>query len=197
MRGYQVVRKLKDFIVFKEKLVLEKIIAIGNTNHFSNECRDELEESGVVIQNVSSGKPSAADIALVGYFNLTLREFTRFIHFNRPSEANPLSLYIVTGDRDFSKILNFLESVHYRVVLIHSPNISEVLRHSVKEAIPWKEVLGDSTSDGSTRITLPKIEVKDGMTNSLKENKNVEIRKSPDIRRTDNKNGCFTCGEVS
>jgi hypothetical protein len=73
MRGYQVVRKLKDYIVFKEKLVLEKIIAIGNTNHFSHECRDELEESGVVIQNVSSGKPSAADIALVGYFNLIKR----------------------------------------------------------------------------------------------------------------------------
>ncbi|KAI8894067.1 hypothetical protein BC833DRAFT_250122 [Globomyces pollinis-pini] len=67
-------------------------------------------------------------------------ELWKYSYFNRP----PHNIFLVTGDRDFSKVLSFLESVQYNVVLIHSPVISEVLRHSVSETIPWLELCGTS-----------------------------------------------------
>lgn len=151
MRGYQVVRKLKDYIVVGRKLQLANIIAIGNTSQLSENCKEELEsivylitDSGVAIQHISSGKPAAADVGILG-------EIMKFIYFHRP----PHSIFLISGDRDFSKILNFLESVHYHVVLVHSPTISDVLRYSVNDCIAWRDLLYSVSDDTIEMASVP------------------------------------------
>ena len=46
------------------------------------------------------------------------------------------------GDRDYSKVLSFLEAVHFQVTLVHSTQISDTLRFSVRDIVRWQDVLG-------------------------------------------------------
>ncbi|KAJ1547961.1 hypothetical protein HK096_008343, partial [Nowakowskiella sp. JEL0078] len=102
MSGYKVVRNIKTFIRSK-KAILADIFAIGNVERLSSSVRIELEGAGVILQNVSCGKPSAADITI-------LTEITKFVFENRP----PHIIVLISGDRDFSKILSWLENVQYQ-----------------------------------------------------------------------------------
>ena len=130
MKGYEVVVKIKDFIANNE-LQLTNIIAIGNPASLAAQTMIELQESGVSLQLCTTGKPSAADITILG-------EIMKMIYFNRP----PYCIVLISGDRDFSKILNFLVGVRYRVILIHSGEISPILEHSTKESVAWLDFLG-------------------------------------------------------
>ncbi|KAJ3124376.1 hypothetical protein HK100_011255 [Physocladia obscura] len=132
IRGILIVRRIKDFLKSKN-LVLLEIRAIGDISKINAVSQTELQESGVVLQNVSSGKPNAADISILG-------EIMKLIYYRRP----PHTIVLISGDRDFSVVLNFLETVGYRVILIHSKQISDVLRMSVRETIQWTEMLQGS-----------------------------------------------------
>lgn len=50
--------------------------------------------------------------------------------------------HLSLGDRDYSKVLSFLESVHFRVTLVHNTQISDTLRFSVRDIVRWHDVLG-------------------------------------------------------
>ncbi|KAJ3356542.1 hypothetical protein HDU83_000893 [Entophlyctis luteolus] len=134
-RGFVVVRRIKDLLLSRN-LTLTNIIAVGDASKMNAQTKLELEESGVVLQNISSGKPSAADIAI-------LNEIMKNIYFHKP----PHSIFLISGDRDFSKTLNFLESVNYSVTLIHSNRVSDVLRYSVRDTILWSSLIrgGDAS----------------------------------------------------
>ncbi|KAJ3325446.1 hypothetical protein HDV06_004305 [Boothiomyces sp. JEL0866] len=124
-RGYTVVQQLKQL-----GLKLTNIHAIGNSNQLSASTRGELEESGVSILHVSSGKSAAADIAI-------LVEIMKLIHFT----GAPHTIVLITGDRDFSKILNLLETWQYTCILIYHGNISPVLLNSCSRLLKWTDVL--------------------------------------------------------
>ncbi|KAJ3022648.1 UNVERIFIED_CONTAM: hypothetical protein HDU68_009011 [Siphonaria sp. JEL0065] len=130
-RGFVIVRRIKDYLCSKN-LQLTNILAIGNISRMSSVVKLDLEESGVVLQNISSGKPSAADIAIMG-------EIMKITFFHKP----PHAIILISGDRDFSKVLNFLESVNYSVTLVHSNNISDVLRYSVRDTMLWTSLIRD------------------------------------------------------
>ena len=62
--------------------------------------------------------------------------------FHKP----PHSIVLISGDRDFSRILNFMESVHYDVIMIHSSQISEVLKHTVTNRLLWRELMAEDNA---------------------------------------------------
>ncbi|KAJ1559739.1 hypothetical protein HK405_009533, partial [Cladochytrium tenue] len=61
-----------------------------------------------------------------------------FIFFHRP----PFRLYILTSDRDFSKLLHSLDSFGYHVTLVHNAQAAESLRLAARESYYWTDVLG-------------------------------------------------------
>ncbi|KAJ3363771.1 hypothetical protein HDU91_002859, partial [Kappamyces sp. JEL0680] len=108
-----------------------------------------LEQSGVNLHHIGSGKESAADIGILG-------EIMKLIFFTKP----PHAIYLISGDRDFSKILHFLDSLHYDLTLIHNPQVSQTLVHSVNKSVLWKDLFSSAarTTDShwavSTQPTL-------------------------------------------
>lgn len=66
---------LKQFIQQRD-WELRNISAIGNISNLNNQQKNELEECGIVMQNISSGKASAADIAILG-------ELLKLTYFNK------------------------------------------------------------------------------------------------------------------
>ena len=79
---------------------MTNITAIGNPSCLASQTMLELQDSGVALQLCTSGKPSAADITILG-------EIMKTIYINRP----PYCIVLISGDRDFSKILNYLVGV--------------------------------------------------------------------------------------
>ncbi|KAJ3390099.1 hypothetical protein HDU84_007924 [Entophlyctis sp. JEL0112] len=143
LRGFIIVRRIKDLLNSKG-LVITNIVAIGDVSRMKASLKADLEQSGVVVQSISSRKPSAADIAILG-------EIMKNIHFHKP----PHAIVLISGDRDFSAVLNFLESVAYRVILVHSNQITDVLRHSVRETISWVDLLKNDLKD--KKKTVPAV----------------------------------------
>ncbi|KAI8894804.1 limkain-b1-type NYN domain-containing protein [Globomyces pollinis-pini] len=110
--GYDIVKKINDFLSNKN-VQLTNIFAIGNTSGLAAKVKFELEESGVIVQNASNGKESAADISLI-------LEVMKNIYYHKP----PHTIVLISGDRDFLKMINFLTSSKYTVILIHSKNVA-------------------------------------------------------------------------
>lgn len=133
MRGYQAVRLIKDFILGKG-LSLTQIVAIGTANSISNQSRSELEDCGVSVQQVAKGQLCDTSI---------LHELIKIVYFYRP----PHSIVLISGDRDFSKILNFLDQVHYHVVYVHAKDMSDVMQFSITDRTSWWDLLGCQVSD--------------------------------------------------
>ena len=124
LKGYQAVRLIKDFILAKG-LQLTQIVAIGSSRILSNQTRDELEDCGVSVQNLHSKSPAVADISI-------LYEVIKLVYFHRP----PHSIVLISGDRDYSKILNFLDQVHYHVIYVHAKDVSDVMQFSITGTFP-------------------------------------------------------------
>ena len=120
--------------------------------------------SAIVLHNVSTERStSAMDVAILG-------ELLKITYFTKP----PHSIILISGifsfqlkfikimligDRDFSKVLSFLESVQFHVTLLHSCELSDSLRFSVRETIRWVDVLdGDNRSTQS--LSSPDAKVK-------------------------------------
>lgn len=76
-------------------------------------------------QRLHSKSPAAADISI-------LHEIVKLVYFHRP----PHNIVLITGDRDFSKILNFLDQVHYNVSYIHAKDMSDVMQFSINGTSP-------------------------------------------------------------
>ncbi|TPX74941.1 hypothetical protein CcCBS67573_g03780 [Chytriomyces confervae] len=153
--GFLIAKRVKD-LCQKRNLELCSFIAMGDTTQLNQAVRADLEESGVSLINVLSSKEveflnrttmpshvltdsflnqSAADIAI-------LTELMKTVYFVKP----PHEIILISGDRDFSKALYFLESVKYSVTLIHNNMITDVLRHSVRETIHWFSFLEGTES---------------------------------------------------
>lgn len=149
-RGFEVVRRIKD-LARERGVSLTNIVVVANLERISPTIKLDLEESGVVLQNVSSGKPSASDIGI-------LAEIVKVVYHFRP----PHWIFLISGDRDFSKVLSFLDGCHYRVVLIHPPKVSPILLHAVAEHIAWTDLLNDSfgvleanNNKGNAHVSTP------------------------------------------
>ena len=118
-KGYQAVRFIKDFILSKG-LLLNQTVAIGPSQSLTDQKRSELEDCGVSVQKIHSKYPAAVDISI-------LNEIIKLVYFFKP----PHSIVLISGDRDFSKILNFLDQVHYHVIYVHANDISDVMQFSI------------------------------------------------------------------
>jgi hypothetical protein len=105
-KGYEVVRALRGFAL--QKGTLNKIVAIGNTKTLPKEMRDELQDSGVSMHDVSSTRANASDIAL-------LVEILKLVLDDHP----PHCIILISGDIDFSKVLHVLVGRKYTVRYHH------------------------------------------------------------------------------
>ena len=130
LRGYEAVKKLNQ-LALKQNTQLISINAIGNTNILTSDLRGELEAAGVVLHHVSSQKDSAADIAIH-------LEIMKLIQVQPP----PFTIYLISSDTDYSKLLNFLTGLHYKVVLIHKDHhISDILLNSANHRVSWSDIV--------------------------------------------------------
>jgi len=152
IRGFQVVTAMRKF-VGKRQGILKNINAFGNLNQIRQELRAELQQSGVLLHDVPPGKPSAADMAL-------MVEFLKLVADHRP----PHHVVLVSGDRDFSNVLNVLVFRGYEVTLIHLSNASEILIRAATVAIEWRSFLSGEAQ--LTSPTTPHIQVEGTSTSS-------------------------------
>jgi uncharacterized LabA/DUF88 family protein len=128
MNAREVVFKLKN-LASNDGLHLAGIIAIGNVKKLGTFAEQELKESGVQIQNINCRKESAADIAImVEIFKMVI-----------DSGVGPI--YLISGDGDFSKLIELLESIGSRVTLIHNHKASASLRNSPTRSLFWEDFL--------------------------------------------------------
>lgn len=120
--------------------------------------------SAIVLHNVSTERStSAMDVAILG-------ELLKITYFTKPPHSiilisgilsfqlNFIKIMLI-GDRDFSKVLSFLESVQFHVTLIHSCELSDALRFSVKETVRWVDVL-DIDNCSNQSLSSPDAKVK-------------------------------------
>jgi len=143
IRGFHVVTAMRKF-VGKRQGILKNINAFGNLNQIRQELRAELQQSGVLLHDVPPGKTSAADMAL-------MVEFLKLVADHRP----PHHVVLVSGDRDFSNVLNVLVFRGYEVTLIHLSNASEILKRAATEAIEWRTFLNGEAQLSSPTNSVP------------------------------------------
>jgi hypothetical protein len=114
MRGYNVVKAVRKY-TDSFNITLRDIYAIGNTGILRQGLYNELQSANVLLHHVSSGKESAADMDIVA-------EIMKDIYRNPTAHM----IMLISGDRDFSKILNFLDTeTPHKIVLVHSGKVSE------------------------------------------------------------------------
>jgi NYN domain len=92
MRGYDVTRKIREFVAAKH-LQLKGMNAIGNPAQIPVRLRQELNESGMIMQEVVSKKDSAGTIKSDTADIAILTEIMRLIHFQRPPHCIMLIRY--------------------------------------------------------------------------------------------------------
>eukprot|EP01133_Synstelium_polycarpum_P017471 gene17471-20846_t len=142
MKGIHVVNAIRSFAL--QRGVLKNISAFANLKLIKDELRSNLQECGVLLHDVSRNKSNASDIAI-------LVEILKLVIDNKP----PHCIVLISGDRDFSNVLNTLTFRRYQVFLIHSTHASDVLKYSATAAYEWfsllkaEEVDLDSTSESS------------------------------------------------
>ncbi|KAJ3238980.1 hypothetical protein HDU81_006795 [Chytriomyces hyalinus] len=121
--GSVVVQRLSELLLQRNQ-ICTGFTAVARSEYLSLHLRSELDSGGVAVLGVN---PSTVDIAL-------MNEIIKEVVFRRP----PHSIILIGGDRDFSSVIHFLETVKYSVTLIHNQN---VLPHRCKDAFPWSTFL--------------------------------------------------------
>eukprot|EP01116_Phalansterium_solitarium_P017951 TRINITY_DN4578_c0_g1_i8.p1 TRINITY_DN4578_c0_g1~~TRINITY_DN4578_c0_g1_i8.p1 ORF type:complete len:689 (+),score=174.46 TRINITY_DN4578_c0_g1_i8:102-2168(+) len=130
--GMTVVSTLRSFAL--RHGYLKTVSAIGTLQNIPDEVRAQLQSSGVSLHDVPPG--SSTDVAI-------LVELLKLVADNRP----PHTIVLISGDRDFSNVLNVLVFRRYEVVLIHLPQASEVLKGAAKSAYEWASFLQTHLKD--------------------------------------------------
>jgi NYN domain/RNA recognition motif. (a.k.a. RRM, RBD, or RNP domain) len=142
MRGFEVIKKVKDFVTEKA-LQISIFTAIGNHTTLHQDSILELQDCGVNLQ-LSAGKSSTTtDVSILG-------EIMKTIYINKP----PYAIVLISGDREFSKVLNFMVGNGFRVILIHAPSVSPVLLSSTRETISWSDLLGLAKLDDAFLLSI-------------------------------------------
>ncbi|KAM9987373.1 hypothetical protein ACTFIZ_005413 [Dictyostelium cf. discoideum] len=105
-------------------------MAFANLKLIKDELRSNLQECGVLLHDVTRNKSNASDIAI-------LVEILKLVIDNKP----PHCIVLISGDRDFSNVLNTLTFRRYQVFLIHSTHASDVLKYSATASYEWISLL--------------------------------------------------------
>eukprot|EP01119_Soliformovum_irregulare_P023927 TRINITY_DN8461_c0_g1_i3.p1 TRINITY_DN8461_c0_g1~~TRINITY_DN8461_c0_g1_i3.p1 ORF type:complete len:473 (+),score=89.92 TRINITY_DN8461_c0_g1_i3:73-1491(+) len=124
VRGFQVVSALRNYA--RSIGVLKNISVLGDLNSLDQEMRQELHQSGVLLNDFPLAKPSSVDMAM-------MVEFLKFTCDNKP----PHHLIFIGHDPEFASVLNVLVFRSYDVTLIHNPDVASVLRNSATHALDW------------------------------------------------------------
>lgn len=129
--GCKIVNILRNFaLTFGGDL--KHIVAIGNLSFLPPEVKTSLIDSGVIIHDINTRRPGSIDIAiLVELLKLTI------------DYKPPHTLILLSGNRDLSKAISTLVNRHYQVILLHSNEVSDVLKASANEAIEWETFLSE------------------------------------------------------
>jgi len=143
MKGVQVVNAIRSFAL--QRGILKNISAFANLKLIRDDLRADLQESGVLLHDVTR-KANSSDLAI-------LVEILKLVIDNKP----PHCIVLISGDRDFANILSTLTFRKYQVYLIHSPQASEVLRNAATDAFEWTQLLkrGGDTNGAVTPPPLP------------------------------------------
>lgn len=144
MKGVQVVNAIRSFAL--QRGILKNISAFANLKLIRDDLRADLQESGVLLHDVTR-KANSSDLAI-------LVEILKLVIDNKP----PHCIVLISGDRDFANILSTLTFRKYQVYLIHSPQASEVLRNAATDAYEWTQLLkrgGDTNANGNPQQPPP------------------------------------------
>lgn len=137
MKGVQVVNAIRSFAL--QRGILKNISAFANLKLIKDDLRADLQESGVLLHDVTR-KANSSDLAI-------LVEILKLVIDNKP----PHCIVLISGDRDFANVLSTLTFRKYQVYLIHSLQASEVLKNAATEAFEWSQLLkrgGDTSIPG-------------------------------------------------
>jgi len=145
MKGVQVVHAIRSFAL--QRGILKNISAFANLKLIKDDLRSDLQESGVLLHDVTR-KANSSDLAI-------LVEILKLVIDNKP----PHCIVLISGDRDFANVLSTLTFRKYQVYLIHSPQASEVLRNAATEAFEWTQLL---KRGGDTSVNLSPLPLSPG-----------------------------------
>lgn len=141
MKGVQVVNAIRSFAL--QRGILKNISAFANLKLIRDDLRADLQESGVLLHDVTR-KANSSDLAI-------LVEILKLVIDNKP----PHCIVLISGDRDFANILSTLTFRKYQVYLIHSPQASEVLRNAATDAFEWTQLLKRGGDTNGTLLPPP------------------------------------------
>ncbi|PRP83802.1 hypothetical protein PROFUN_09000 [Planoprotostelium fungivorum] len=128
VEGSMVAGKLLNFA---SKLgPIHRINGYGNLTCFRKETRMELMAGGIDLHDVPSGKPNAADIAIIVDM--------LFYAMENPSST----IVLISGDGDFSNALSRLRQKGHRIMIISAPSSNRSLGHVCDEIHDWNKLLG-------------------------------------------------------
>lgn len=148
MSPYECVAKIRAAVVlFKgEKTTEVSFNSYCDVSKLSQDVRQELGRARVIVHDVPSQKPAAADIRLL----------QDILHHTMTHRAGIIVL--VSGDIDFAETVHDL--VHtggYKVILIHNKQARAELCQNASTALRYEDIVGTrSKSKASAPNTTPK-----------------------------------------
>jgi hypothetical protein len=125
-RGFDIVHQIRQTL----NTTLDNIVAIGNLGEMPSTIRKDLQDSGVVMMDSVSTKPSSSDIAII-------------VEMVKLLWTKPKSMCLISSDSDFTKFNHFMRSVGCHVILIHGRRVSQSLLHSATTAIEWDSLVSN------------------------------------------------------
>jgi uncharacterized LabA/DUF88 family protein len=125
---------LKDFIT-SCGYVWEKFFAIGNWRRYESKLLRLVEH--VIAIDVNDSRKQAADMVIIQ----AIQEET----VKNISETSPHTVFIITGDSDFTNTVKSIQSRGYQVFLIHGnhSSTSKKLLEAVNMSSSINDVLGN------------------------------------------------------
>lgn len=157
--SYECVNRIREAVLKGEKTAEVSFNAYCDVSKLSQETRQELARARVILRDVPSQKPAAADIRLL----------QDLLHHTMTHRSGIIVL--ISGDIDFAETVHDL--VHtggYKVILIHNRQTRPELRRNASKALEFEMVVRGSivkTKNPSTGKKDPGKNPNDKKTNDI------------------------------
>eukprot|EP01118_Nematostelium_gracile_P015997 TRINITY_DN6539_c0_g1_i1.p1 TRINITY_DN6539_c0_g1~~TRINITY_DN6539_c0_g1_i1.p1 ORF type:complete len:523 (-),score=148.60 TRINITY_DN6539_c0_g1_i1:86-1654(-) len=123
---------------------LKHTYAIGNLALMDDVARKELQKCGVSLHDVPSARKSnQSDFAI-------LSELFKFVLDNPP----PQQIVLISGDSDFTTIINTLRNRLYEVTLIHGPQTPKITASAASVSYLWSAFLQGKGANISSSLDV-------------------------------------------
>jgi rubrerythrin len=139
---YECVNRIREVVLKGEKTTEVSFNAYCDVSKLSQDTRQELARARVILRDVPSQKPAAADIRLL----------QDMLHHTMTHRSGIIVL--ISGDIDFAETVHDL--VHtggYKVILIHNRQTRSELRRNASKALEFETVVGGAVQGNKNSST--------------------------------------------